>query len=57
MKSPAIWTGRWACSGRSPTSQIKQGENRFQLTPGQRGGSTQDPILLDGLLLEMSHKA
>ena len=37
-------------------SQIKPGENRFDLTLGQRSPSTKEPVLLDGLLLEVRHK-
>ncbi len=36
-------------------SQIRPGENRFEMTLGQRSGSTREPILLDGLLLEVRH--
>ncbi len=47
--------GHWLECLLEPT-QIKQGENRFKLTLGQSPGSTQDPLLLDGLLLEVRHK-
>jgi len=47
--------GHWLECLLEPT-QIKQGENRFGLTLGQSPGSKQEPILLDGLLLEVRHK-
>lgn len=46
--------GHWLECLLEPT-QIKQGENRFELTLGQRPRSAQEPILLDGLLLEVRH--
>ncbi len=48
--------GHWLECQLEP-SQIKQGVNRFELTLGQPAGSTKDPPLLDGLLLEVRHKS
>ena len=54
-KLEANTQGHWLDCLLEP-SQIKSGENKFELMLGQPTGSTQEPIQLDGLLLEVSHQ-
>ena len=55
-KLEANTQGHWLDCLLEP-SQIKNGENQFELMLGQPTGSVQEPIQLDGLLLEVSHRA
>ncbi len=55
-KLEANTQGHWLDCLLEP-SQIKSGENQFELMLGQTTGSAQEPIQLDGLLLEVSHRA